>query len=318
MKKITIRGIVLFMALVLEGCARAKAAPSPWPTHAPEATPYVRVYDRENDTPVDESIHFNSIEELWSSIYEKFGHFYAKKDELEMFRSLPQDEPYDFVPHSVRFELDEGEAMRMARLFDALDGVDARVIAMHTLESGVPDWGFMTVVNMTPARLFALSEELDEHFMFEQFYESVRLRFDIDYWPDGLYDETEAALRDYERRGCFCFEADTLKALEGLPRDEKRSFALQVHTPDGWSEDGQLMMWILRGREGVMLSLAWRDRDGDRKTLCLADMSLETLSVLSDALPGRYLVRLADEALLRDYDGIVRFDPKTGEALPNE
>lgn len=78
------------------------------------------------------------------------------------------------------------------------------------------------------------------------------------------------------------------------------------------------MMWILRGREGVMLSLAWRDGDGDRKTLCLADMSLETLSVLSDALPGRYLVRLADEALLRDYDGIVRFDPKTGEVLANE
>ena len=78
------------------------------------------------------------------------------------------------------------------------------------------------------------------------------------------------------------------------------------------------MMWLLRGREGVTLSLAWQDRERERKTLCLADMSLETLSVLSDALPGRYLVRLADEALLRDYDGIVRFDPKTGEALPNE
>ncbi len=320
MKKKITHGIVLLLSFALAGCAVAEAASAlnPWPTHAPEATPYVRVYDQENNAPVDEAVHFESMEALWSSIYEEFGHFYAKRDELEMFRSLPQDEPYDFVPHSVRFELDEGEAMRMARLFDALDGVDARVIAMHTLESGVPDWGFMTVVNMTPARLFALSEELDEHFMFEQFYESVRLRFDIDYWPDGLYDETEAALRDYERRGCFCFEADTLKALEGLSRDEKRSYALQVHTPDGWSEDGQQMMWILRGREGVMLSLAWRDGDGDRKTLCLADMSLETLSVLSDALPGRYLVRLADEALLRDYDGIVRFDPKTGEALPNE
>ena len=318
MKKIIYHGIVLLAALVLGGCARAEAAPSPWPTHAPEATPYVRIYNEADVPRAEEGEHFESMEALWSSIYEEFGCFYAKHDELEMFRSLPQDEPYDFVPHSVRFELDEGEAMRMARLFDALDGVDARVIAMHTLESGVPDWGFMTVVNMTPARLFALSEELDEHFMFEQFYESVRLRFDIDYWPDGLYDETEAALRDYERRGCFCFEADTLKALEGLSRDEKRSYALQVHTPDGWSEDGQQMMWILRGREGVMLSLAWRDGDGDRKTLCLADMSLETLSVLSDALPGRYLVRLADEALLRDYDGIVRFDPKTGEALPNE
>ena len=212
MKKIICHGIVLLAALMLAGCARAEAAPTPWPTHAPEATPYVRIYNEADVPRADEGEHFESMEDLWSSIYEEFGCFYAKRDELEMFRSLPQDEPYDFVPHSVRFELDEGEAMRMAKLFDALDGVDARVIAMHTLESGVPDWGFMTVVTMTPARLFALSEELDEHFMFEQFYESVRLRFDIDYWPDGLYDETEAALRDYERRGCFCFEADTLKA----------------------------------------------------------------------------------------------------------
>lgn len=317
MKRKIWSGVLLctLMTFTLAGKTDAKANATPWPTHAPEATPYVRVYNEADVPRAEEGEHFESMEALWSSIYEEFGCFYAKRDELEMFRSLPQDEPFSFVPHSVRFELDEGEAMRMARLFDALDGVDARVIAMHTLESGVPDWSFMTVVTMTPARLFALSEELDEHFMFEQFYESVRLRFDIDYWPDGLYDETEAALRDYERRGCFCLEADTLQALEGLSRDDTVTFALQIHTPDGWSEDGQQMMWILRGREGVTLSLAWQDREGARKTLCLADMSLETLSVLSDALPGRYLVRLADEALLRDYDGIVRFDPKTGEVL---
>ena len=313
---------LLLLLLILVGCARTDAAPPsarPWPTHAPEATPYVHTMSEAPPAPEPaEGEVFETMEDLWDSIYERFGHFYSRKDELEMFRELPEDEPCSFVPHSPRFVLDEGEAMRMARLFDALDGVEARVIAMHSIVDGLDDWGFLTVVDCTPARLFELSEEISEQFLFEQFYPAVRERFDIDYWPDGLYDETEAALRDYERRGCFCFEADTLKALEGLSRDEKRSYALQVHTPDGWSEDGQLMMWILRGREGVMLSLAWRDRDGDRKTLCLADMSLETLSVLSDTLPGRYLVRLADEALLRDYDGIVRFDPKTGEVLANE
>ncbi len=315
MKKRT-HGILILMlaAFLLAGAgADAKESPMPWPTHAPEATPYVRTFEAE--TPAPESAEPVTI--TWDDLYARFGRFHARTEELELFRSLPQDEPYDFVPHSDRFELDEGEAMRMARLFDALEGVEARVIAMHTLENGAPDWGFLTVVTMTPARLFELSEELEEHFMFERFYESVRLRFDIDYWPDGLYDETEAALRDYERRGCFCFEADTLKALEGLSRDETETFALQLHTPDGWSEDGQQMMWILRGREGVALSLAWQDRDSNRNTLCLADMSLETLSVLSDTLPGRYLVRLADEEMLKDYDGIVRFDPKTGEALDN-
>jgi hypothetical protein len=79
-----------------------------------------------------------------------------------MFRSLPQDEPFSFVPHSPRDELDEGEAMRTARLFDALEGIDARVIAQHTLFEGLDDWGYLTVVTMTPARLFELSEELDE------------------------------------------------------------------------------------------------------------------------------------------------------------
>lgn len=315
MKK-NLHGILplILTVFVLYGARAAAESPKPWPTHAPEATPYVRVF-RGEDAPPPTSAEGETVSLTWDDLYSRFGHFHARAEELELFRSLPQDEPYAFVPHSDRFELDEGEAMRMARLFDALEGVDARVIAMRTLESGAPDWGFMTVVNMTPARLFELSEELEEHFMFEQFYESVRLRFDIDYWPDGLYDETEAALRDYERRGCFCFEADTLKALEGLSRDDTVTFALQIHTPDGWSEDGQQMMWILRGREGVALALAWQDEEGDRKTLCLADMSLETLSVLSDTLPGRYLVRLADETLLRDYDGIVRFDPKTGEVL---
>ena len=81
-----------------------------------------------------------------------------------MFRSLPPDEPYSFVPHSARFELDEGEDMRMARCFDALDGLDARVIARHELLEGLDTWGYLTVVTMTPARFFELSEEAGEPF----------------------------------------------------------------------------------------------------------------------------------------------------------
>ena len=57
MKKKITHGIVLLLSLSLAGCAAAEAASTskPWPTHAPEATPYVRVYDQENDAPVDEA-----------------------------------------------------------------------------------------------------------------------------------------------------------------------------------------------------------------------------------------------------------------------
>ncbi|MBR6838992.1 MAG: hypothetical protein IKM82_00195, partial [Oscillospiraceae bacterium] len=144
-----INGLILIpiFALALTVGAKADASPiqKPWPTHAPEATPYVRIYD---GTAVHEGeaepVEFESIEDMWSHFHEKFGRFYARGEELEMFRNLPQDEPYPFVPHSVRFELDEGEAMRMARYFDALDGVDARVIAQHTLFEGLEDWGYLT------------------------------------------------------------------------------------------------------------------------------------------------------------------------------
>lgn len=317
MKKIAYHGIVLLAALVLGGCARAEAASEtkPWPTHAPEATPYVRVYDYENDTPVDESIHFNSMEDLWSSIYEKFGHFYAKKDELEMFRSLPQDELYSFVPHSPRFTLDEGEAMRMARLFDKLEGCEVKVIALHQLVDSLDDWSFLTVVTMTPARLFELSEELDESFMFEQLHDGVRERFDIDYWPDDLYAETAEELEGYDNRGCFYFEDGVLEQLEKLDRDTVCDFALYEHIPGGWNRDGQSLIWLLRGREGIELSLHYKKNS--LECLCVAAMTPSRLSMLSDVLPGRYLVRLADEEELSAYDGMLRFSPE-GEALERE
>ena len=139
-----INGLILIpiLSLALLG-AKADASPvqKPWPTHAPEATPYVRIYNAE-DFPKDgeDPVVYESIEDMWSHFKTQFGRFYAKSDELEMFRNLPQDEPYSFVPHSVRYELDEGDAMRMARYFDALDGVDARVIAQHTLFEGLDTW----------------------------------------------------------------------------------------------------------------------------------------------------------------------------------
>ena len=315
MKRLFIKALpeLFLLALLLAGCARSAAAPAvasanPWPTHAPGATPYVRTMSEEPAPPSADAEEAVSIRVLWDDIYKQFGHFYAKKDELKMFRELPQNEPYSFVPHSPRDVLDEGEAMRTAKLFDAQDGVEARVIAMHQIVDGLDDWGFMTVLTMTPARLFELSEQVDEMYMFEQFYPSVEKRFDIAYWPDGLCKETEKLLQGLEVRGCLYFEPETLEALNDVDPSEVLDFALKEFTPSGWSEDGQQMLWILRGRELEGLALYWREGTAVG-SLCAASMSMRQLSVLSDTLPGRYLVRLADETVLNGYDGVVRLTP---------
>ena len=295
---------LLILALILAGCAQGSAAAptaKPWPTHAPDATPYVRLMTEAAPKAEEEYAAFD-----WDAIYERFGSFYAKKDELELFRALPQDEPYSFVPHSARFVLDEGEALRMAELFDGQEGCEARVVAMHQIADGLDDWGFLTVVDCTPARLFELSEAISEQFMFEQFYPAVRGRFDIDYWPDGLYAETGAALKDYEQRGCLCFEPETLARLEGLDRDAVCDFAMQLYTPGGWSRDANDMLSVLRGREGVELTLLYQENAVPSESLCVASMTLSRLSVLSDELRGHYLVRLADDTLRAAYDGAVR------------
>ena len=317
MKKRITHGIVLLLSLALAGCACAEAASEskPWPTHAPEATPYVRVYNEADVPRPEEGEHFESMEDLWRSIYAEFGHFYAKQDELEMFRALPQDEPFSFVPHSARFTLDEGEAMRMARLFDALDGCEAEVIALHQVVDSLDDWGFLTVVTMTPVRMFELSEELDEIFMIEQFYDQVRERFDIAYWPDGLYEQTAEALKDYEKRGCFYFEDETLECLEKLDRNEVCKFSMREYTPSGWNEDANSMLSILRTHDGMTFSLYYKSEEPE--SLCVAAMTPSRLSMLSDVLPGRYLVRIADEEELSGYDGMLRFSPE-GEALERE
>ena len=308
-----ISGLILVPLLsftILSAAAEASPITKPWPTHAPEATPYVRVYNAEDFPKAEEAetVVFESIEDLWGHLYTQFGHFYAKSDELEMFRNLPQDEPYPFVPHSVRFELDEGEAMRMARYFGALDGVDARVIAQHTLQDGLDTWDYLTVVTMTPARFFELSEEVGEPFSFEQLYAGVRERFDVDYWPGGLYEQTEEDLKAYEKRGCFYFESETLEALEKLSRDEVCDFTLREYTPSGWAQDGLMLAQVLWAA-GIDSDLYTR-RD-KAESVCVVRLTPAELSFWSEKLPGRYLVRLreADELAQAEPDRSLPFGP---------
>ena len=297
---------LLLAALLLAGCAAPAVSPaaSPWPTHAPDATPYVRTMAPEAAARPEAVENVQSIEVLWGDIYEQFGHFYAKKDELELFRSLPQEEPYSFVPHSPRFSLDEGEAMRMARLFDGLDGVEARVIAMHQIVNGLDDWDFLTVLTMTPARLAALSEEVDEMFMLERFWPSVEERFDIAYWPDGIYADADDMLRErFSQLGCFYFEPAFFDEFQALPAQEPADFVLTEFTPSGWSEDGQRLLWQLQGREGLALTLRWRS-DGP-ETLAVVTASPARLIALSEELGGRYQVSPLTEEQLAVFDRVV-------------
>ena len=296
--------LLLLLFLVFKG-ADAQAAPQPWPTHAPDATPYVRIFTPEVAPPPPDT---DAVYITWDDLYARFGHFYARTEELEEFRALPQDETSSFVLHSERSGLDEGETMRMARLFDKQEGVEARVLAMHSISSGLDDWNFLCVIDTTPTRLFELSEEMDETFMLERLYGVVRERFDIPYWPDGLYDESAEALKGYKVRGCFYFEDGTLERLEKLDRDEVCAFSLREYTPSGWNEDANSMLSVLRTRDGVTFSMYYKTDEPE--SLCVASMTPSRLSVLSDVLPGRYLVRLADEAELSPYDGFIRFTPE--------
>ena len=290
---------LLIGVLLLSGCAGAAtpaptASGKPWPTHAPDATPYVRVL---SDSAVPEPAQTEtaeSMEDVWDAIYERFGNFYAKKDEVELFRSLPQEEPYSFVPHSERFVLDEGEAMRMARLFGTQEGVDARVIAMQQIVDGLDDWSYLTVLTMTPARLFQLSEELKESFMIEQFWPAVEERFDIAYWPDGIYADAEAMLRErYTQLGCFYFEPEFWDEFQALP-EEAADYVLMEFMPTGWSMDGQQVIWQLWGRTDCALSVRWRENSAE--SLAVITATPEQITALNDQLPGRYLITpLTDE-----------------------
>ena len=145
--------------------------------------------------------------------------------------------------------------------------------------------------------------------MIEQFYPSVQERFDIDYWPVGLYQETEELLQGLEVRGCLYFEPETLEALADADRDEVLDFALRQFTPSGWSGDGQELLWILRGRDLEGLALYWRAGSGIGGSLCAASMTVSQLSVLSDTLPGRYLVSLADGTVRSYYNKLMIMTP---------
>ena len=164
---------------------------APWPSHAPETTPYVRLQTEPAAAPPseaerEEGEHYDSWEELIQSMYTAEGDFYGIDWEMQMFRELPQDEPFAFVVHTAAM-LQGADSLEdhiaLAQKFIDL-GCEAKVKEMYSVEQGQVYTGWATVIITTPAHMWEISESLGEQIFLEQLYESVDIRFDKVVWPE--------------------------------------------------------------------------------------------------------------------------------------
>ena len=106
MKRRTTLLLILCM-IILAACGKRPEAAtivtaSPWPSHAPGATPYVRLQAETGTMPNTETHqgpveYSESYEDIIRKLYAEDGNYYGKDWEMQMFRELPQDEPYSFV-----------------------------------------------------------------------------------------------------------------------------------------------------------------------------------------------------------------------------
>ena len=159
----------------------------PWPSHAPEATPYIRKADASTmpPNPDTNAETYNSLEELLASIYKQEGNFFMKDWELELFKALPQDEAYNFVVHLEPVTGLELETAMVAALEFSELGVTSEVMAYHRIYDGADDWAYTCIIQCTPEMLWEISYLTENLYHVEQLYESVAQRFDTHIWPEG-------------------------------------------------------------------------------------------------------------------------------------
>ena len=110
---------------------------SPWPSHAPDATPYVRL--KGEAMPAQDEVGESAEPITFDSLYTTEGDFYGNKWEMQMFREeLPQDEPYRFVIRTNAM-LSGGDTaddhIALAKRFTEL-GCEAKVKEMRSIEDG--------------------------------------------------------------------------------------------------------------------------------------------------------------------------------------
>ena len=164
---------------------------SPWPSHAPDATPYVRLQSEASEMPSSETEqgqagHYESYEDLIHSIYAEEGNYYGKDWELQMFRELPQEEPYPFVVRTnamLQGADSVDDHIALAQRFVEL-GCEAKVKEMRSVEDGKEYKAWVTIITTTPSHFWGISSSLDEKLHIEQLYKSVDIRFDTVVWPE--------------------------------------------------------------------------------------------------------------------------------------
>ena len=183
---------LVFLAACGGSAAPAAVSAAPWPSHAPEATPYVRPLAEPAAAPPseaerEEGEHYDGWEERLHSMYTEEGDFCGKDWEMQMFRELPQDEPYAFVIHTdamLRGADTLDDHIALAQKFIAL-GCEAKVKEMYSVEEGQENIGWVTVITATPAYIWEISKGLGEQVFLEQLYKSVDIRFDKVVWPEA-------------------------------------------------------------------------------------------------------------------------------------
>jgi hypothetical protein len=165
---------------------------SPWPSHAPGATPYVRLQAESSTTPNSGTHqgpveHSESYEDIIRKLYTEDGNYYGKDWEMQMFRELLQDVPYAFVVHTNAM-LQGADTLEdhiaLAQKFTDL-GCEARVKEMRSVEEGQEHTAWVTVITTSPAHIWEISDSLGETLHIEQLYKSVDIRFDKVVWPEA-------------------------------------------------------------------------------------------------------------------------------------
>ena len=188
--------LFILCMIILAACGKRPEAAtlvtaSPWPSHAPGATPYIRLQTEAGGMPNPETHqgpveYSESYEDFIRSIYAEEGNYYVIDWELEMFKSLPQDEPYPFVVRTNAMlqgadTLDDHIAL--AQKFSEL-GCEAKVKELHSVEDGKERTAWVTIITTTPSHFWEISDSLDERLHVEQLYKSVDIRFDTVVWPE--------------------------------------------------------------------------------------------------------------------------------------
>ena len=179
--------IIFWVLLMLSGCAPKTAEDGivclPWPSHAPEATPYVRVPEQSETPPTPQAEFYDSWEEMLASMYVAENNFWFNDWELEMFKALPQDEPYDFTVHlATAAGHDNHVVMKTAEEFVGL-GIVTEVWDMQSVFDGEEEHYYVCFIRCTPKQLWAISGKTQEYYKIEQKYQSVAQRCDIRIFP---------------------------------------------------------------------------------------------------------------------------------------